>query len=383
MNKKLITILVSLSLIVPVTAHTATANQATPTIAILDTALDTSLPAFNGKIVQEVCILQYGLCPNGTNFMEGSGAAAMPIATITKNGFDHGTQMASVFTKTNPNANIVFIRIIGDKNGVRQPAGEATVYNALKWVKANASKYNIQAVSMSQGHHNIGAAGTDYCPKTPITEQAIKDLMLMQIPVFLPSGNGRDYKRIDWPACLDVSVSVGHTDRQNEISSSSNNDSSKLDFFALGFFTTAGPGNVLKNIAGSSSATQVVAANWIAYKSSKPSSTYEQILSAFKATAAPTRGRQGAFNKLIDLNKALQFTQNVIATPTPTPTPTPVVSGPTQSELDAQKAAALLALKADVDAQIAKAQAEHDAAVKAAADKLAAFKSAQLARING
>jgi len=46
-------------------------------------------------------------------------------------------------------------------------------------------------------------------------------------------------------------------------------------------------------------------------------------------------------------------------------------------------AAAKLALQADVNAQIAKAQAEYDAAVKAAADKLAAFRLAQLARLNG
>ena len=122
MNKKLITVLISLSLVVPLTVHTASAATPAPTIAILDTALDSSLPAFQGKIVQEVCILQYGLCPNGQSFMEGVGAAAMSANTINLNGFDHGTQMASVFLKTNPNANIVFVRIIGDNSGVRQPA---------------------------------------------------------------------------------------------------------------------------------------------------------------------------------------------------------------------------------------------------------------------
>ena len=54
MNKKLITVLLSLSLIVPVTVHTASAANTAPTIAILDTALDSSLPAFQGKVIQEV-----------------------------------------------------------------------------------------------------------------------------------------------------------------------------------------------------------------------------------------------------------------------------------------------------------------------------------------
>ena len=392
MNKKLITVLLSLSLIVPLAVHTASAATPAPTIAILDTAIDSSLPAFQGKIVQEVCILQYGLCPNGQSFMEGVGAAAMSASTITMNGFDHGTQMASVFVRTNPNANIVFVRIIGDKAGIRQPAGEATVYNALNWVKSNASKYNIQAVSMSQGHHNIGAAGTDYCPKTPVTEQAVKDLISLQIPVFFPSGNGRDYKRIDWPACLDASISVGYVDQQNEISSSSNNDDLKLDFFATGFFTTAGPGNVLKNISGSSSATQVMAANWIAYKTAKPSSTYEQILDSFKQTASKTIGRQGSFTKLANLGKALSYNSSAVSAPV-------VPSGPTAAELAAKKAAedkaiadkaaadAALAAKAAIQAQvtaaIAAAEAQYQIELKAAQDKLAATKAIWLAKLNG
>jgi hypothetical protein len=388
MNKKLITVLLSLSLVVPLTVHTASAATPAPTIAILDTALDSSLPAFQGKIVQEVCILQYGLCPNGQSFMEGVGAAVMSANTINLNGFDHGTQMASVFLRTNPNANIVFVRIIGDNSGIRQPAGEATVYNALNWVKSNASKYNIQAVSMSQGHHNIGAAGTDYCPKTPVTEQAVKDLINIGIPTFFPSGNGRDYTRIDWPACLDVSVSVGYVDQQNEISASSNNDAAKLDFFAPGFFTTAGPGNILKNISGSSSATQVMAANWIAYKSAKPSSTYDQILDSFRKTAVSTVGRQGTFTKLVDLNKALSY--NSIAATVP--------AGPTAAEIAAAKAAAdkLIADKAAADAAAAKvtlqaqanaaiaaAEAQYQIDLKAAQDKLAATKATWLAKLNG
>jgi len=371
MNKKLISALIAVTLAIPTTAHAAGLKNrtgSTPSIAILDTAIDTSLPAFQGKIIQEVCILEWTTCPNGQSFMEGPGAASMPASLIIKNGFDHGTFMTSVFLRTNPNVNVVFIKIIGNTaSGLRQNAGEASVYNALRWVNANASKYNIQAVSMSQGHHNLGSG--DYCPKTPTTTQAIKDLNAIQVPVFFPSGNGRDYQRIDWPACIDESISVGHVDQINEIAVSANNDSVKLDFFAPGFFTVAGPGNVLKNISGSSSAAQVAAANWISYKSSNPNSTYEQILNAFRQTAVTTVGRQGKFNKLIDLNKALQFVQS----------PT----SPTQAELDAQKAAQLLALKADVDAQIAKAEAEYQASVKAAADKLAAFKALQLARLNG
>jgi hypothetical protein len=377
MNKKLIAALIAITLALPTTAHAAGLQNridSTPSVAILDTGIDTSLPAFQGKVVQEVCILEWTTCPNGQSFMEGKGAASMPANLITLNGFDHGTFMASVFVATNPNVNIVFIKIIGNTStGARQNAGEASVYNALNWVKANASKYNIQAVTMSQGMHNLGAAGTDYCPKTPTTQQSIKDLIAVGIPTFFPSGNGRDYTRIDWPACIDESISVGYVDQQNEISANSNNDTSKLDFFAPGFFTIAGPGNVSKNISGSSSAIQVAGAQWIKLKTAKPTYTYDQLLTALRSTASSTIGRQGTFTKLININGALAY--NVV----------PV--GPTPAELAAQKAAAdaaaKIALKAEVDKAIAVAQAEYDATVKAAADKLSAYKVAQLARLNG
>ena len=376
MNKKLIAALIAITLAVPTTAHAAGLQNridSTPAIAILDTAIDTSLPAFQGKIIQEVCILEWTTCPNGQSFMEGNGAASMPASQITANGFDHGTFMTSVFVKTNPNVNIVFIKIIGNTStGSRQNAGEASVYNALRWVKTNALKYNIQAVTMSQGMHNLNS-GADYCPKTPTTQQSIKDLIDIGIPTFFPSGNGRDYTRIDWPACIDESISVGYVDQQNEISISSNNDTAKLDFFAPGFFTIAGPGNVSKNISGSSAAIQVAGAQWIKLKAAKPTYTYDQLLSALRSTASSTIGRQGTFTKLININGALAY--NVV----------PV--GPTPAELAAQKAAAdaaaKIALKAEVDKAIAVAQAEYDATVKAASDKLATLKAAQLARLNG
>jgi hypothetical protein len=362
MNKKLITALLSLTLIAPFMSHAEAAPQA-PTIAIMDTGIDDTLPAFQGKILTEVCILEWTTCPNGTSFQESPHAAVVPSNIINLNGFDHGTQMASTFIATNPNANIVFIKIIGNTAaGLRQTAGEASVYNALNWVKQNATKYNIQAVSMSQGHHNLGTTA-DYCPKTPITEQAVKDLMSMQIPVFFPSGNGADYKRIDWPACIDASISVGATDRSDLIATNTNYDSAKLDFFATGYLTVASPGNVMKNIAGSSAAIQVAAAKWLAFKSAKPNATYNDILDALKSTASSTNGRQGTFNKLINLNAALSY-----------------VPGPSQAEL---AAAAKALLQSQVDAAIAAAEAQYQIELKTAQDKLAATRALWLAKLNG
>lgn len=369
MTKKLITALLSISLAIPLTVYTASAATLAPSVAIIDTGIDDTLPAFQGKIVTEVCMLEFTLCPNGTSFEESSHAAVVPSNIINLNGFDHGTQMASTLLLSNPNLNIVFIRIVGNNpTGGRINPTASAVDNALAWVKTNSSKYNIQAVTMSQGHHNLGAVGTDYCPKTPTTEQAIKDLIAINIATFFPVGNGTDYKRIDWPSCIESSIAVGSVDRGNLIASTSNSDT-LLDFYATGYVTVASPGNVMKNISGSSAATQTAAGQWLALRSSKPSYTYNQILDSFKNTTVSTVGRAGTFVKLMNLSGALSYT--------------PVQTGPTAAEIAAAQALAKAALKAQVDAGIAAAQAEYDASVKAAADKLAATKATWLAKLNG
>ena len=374
MNKKLIALITLITLIAPIKAIAA---EPAPTIAILDTAIDTSLPEFKDKIVQEVCIIDWTTCPNGLSYMEGPGAASMPANLITLNGFDHGTQMASIFIKNNPDAKIVFIKIIGNTStGGRQAALESTVFNALNWVKKNSSKYNIKAVSMSQGHHNLGAAGTNYCPNTPITKQSVIDLASIDIPVFFPSGNGRDYNRIDWPACIDESVSVGYVDQQGEMSASSNNDASKLDFFDYGFWQATAPGGVVKNVAGSSAAVAVSAAKYIKLQQAKPNLNMNQLIDVLKQTSVDTIGRQGKFKKLISISAALAYQYVAILTPQQI--------ADAKAKADAAAAAASkAALQVEINKLIADAEIQYQLEVKAAADKLSAYKTAQLARLNG
>ena len=268
MTKKLITALLSLSLALPLAAYTASAAPLAPSVAIIDTGIDDTLPSFQGKIVTQVCILEFTLCPNGTSFEESPRAAVVPASIINLNGFEHGTQMASALLLSNPNLNIVFIRIVGNNaiGGRINPTASA-VDKALEWVKNNSSKYNIQAVTMAQGHHNLGAPKTDYCPKTPTTEQVIKDLISINVATFFAVGNGRDYARIDWPSCISSSISVGAVDRGNLIASNSNSDPSLLDFYATGYVTVASASNVMKNIAGSSAATQSAAGLWMSLRS--------------------------------------------------------------------------------------------------------------------
>ena len=304
MNKKLITALLAITLTIPTVVAKAEPTKPA-TVAVLDTALDTSIPLFQGRIVHEVCVLDWASCANKQKFMEGPGAASMPLAQMKKNGFDHGTQMVYSLIKTNPNVNVVFVRIVGaTPTGVRQITNETTFVNALDWVLNNKDRFNIQAVSMSQGHTNFPRV-KNYCPNTPMTQSRIRSLVDAGIPLFLPTGNTRDYSRISWPACIDESISVGATTDYEEIPLWSNIDINKTDFHALGILNVMKPGSVPAKAVGTSVSVQVAAANWMELKAAKPNYTYQQLYDLFKKTSVTVYNPAKLAGQMMSISGAL------------------------------------------------------------------------------
>jgi hypothetical protein len=302
MNKKLITALVALTLVLPTTAHASLKNRtidSKPALAIIDTALDTSIPEFAGKIVYEVCFIEWSTCPNGKTFMEGPGSAGMPLNFMQRNGFNHGTQMVSSAIQTNPNMNVVFIRIVGNTaNGSRQTVSEQVVVSALQWVSNNKEKFNIQALSMSQGTSNF-LNGANYCPITPNTSSAITSLKNSGVPSFFPVGNSKNYKRIDWPSCIPDSIAISATMPGDAIATYANFDPNLTDFFALGSLRVKNPGNSEVNGSGTSIASQVAAATWVGVKTKNPSMSYQEAYDLFSSKSTMSTGR-GAFGKVLD-----------------------------------------------------------------------------------
>jgi hypothetical protein len=308
MNKKLIVALIATAIAIPTTAQAAMKSEilvSVPTLAILDTALDTSLPIFQGKIAHEVCILDWNSCPNGTSFMEGPGSSVLPLSILSTSKFNHGTQMASAAITENPNMKIVFVRIIGNTaNGARQLAGPKSVANALKWVYDNKSKYNIQAVSMSQGHHNLLNLFS-YCPTNGEVDLQIRNLKSINVPSFFAAGNAYDYKRVDWPACQPYAIAIGATDQYGEIESYSNVDLKQTSFYAKGSARVFFPSGSEGNAAGTSVSTQIAAAQWIALKSAKPLLSYQEIYNLLKKTGTPTKNAHVSSGILINIGAAI------------------------------------------------------------------------------
>lgn len=307
MNKKLISALIAVTLITPATISSANAEAPVPTLAILDTGLDSSIPSIKDKLVYEACVLEWASCANGQSFMEGPGAASLPSNVITKNGFDHGTLMTSVAIQSNPNMKIVFVRVIGHTPSAgRQIVNETALSKAFEWVYNNKSKFNIQAISFSQGKRDNLGKTTDYCPKSAKMRSVISNLLSIGVPTFAATGNNRDYLKIDWPSCIQDTISVGGTSENGEIAIYSNTDPVLMDFVAIGVLDDViGVGNVKSRIAGTSVSTQVAAANWIALKQAKPSLSNSDLYNLLVKTSLTAKGPSSVVGKLINMNGAL------------------------------------------------------------------------------
>lgn len=172
------------------------------TIAVVDVGANTSLFS---NIVTEVCIVESLTCPNGKKFMEGKGAATIGVSTIA--AVNHGTNMISVITKVNPNVGIIPIKI-----AATTAQGNLAIYTnqavklALDWVVANRVKYNIAAVSVSQGRIFAGC----YVPDG--TADAVKSLKANNVPVIAAAGNDGNKTDMMSIACLPDVISIGATD---------------------------------------------------------------------------------------------------------------------------------------------------------------------------
>lgn len=316
--KKLITMALAATLIA-MTSMPAEANlkpkTVAPTLAILDTALDTSIPSIKSRIVAEVCILDWPSCPNGKTFMEGPGSSVLPLNILSTSSFNHGTQMVSAALNANPNLNIVFVRIVGNtRAGAQQTYGINTLVNALTWVNNNKSKYNIVAVASSNATNApvIKMKTADYCSPTKL-DPVISTLNNSGIPVFFPSGNSGTNAsmkdKIEWPACIKQSIAVGGVETLNldqpQISLISNYDKNLVDLWGEVQLATIYPGNKPGFSYGTSVSVQAIAARYVQLKTVFPAYTSDQLITLMKSSSVQVPSINGQNVYLFNLLKAI------------------------------------------------------------------------------
>jgi len=257
---------------------TGKASAATPqtNIAIIDTGFDPSVSQFKGKIVDEVCFTLI-TCPNNKSFQESANAAELTATQMLVKDASHGTQMLSASIATNSNANYVYIRAYDIFNGVLIPPSDSQFATILNWIDKNYSRLNIGAVSFSAAR-NITTA----CPDNPSVNATVNDLISNGIPVIAAAGNNYDYSHVSYPACLSPIIAVGSIDNYGHALYS--NAGKDLDFDAMGTMTVFNGGTSTIQSVGTSLATQVFTADWVAIKQAKPSLSYSQEYALIQKT---------------------------------------------------------------------------------------------------
>lgn len=185
-------------------------------IAIIDTAIDSS--KFS-NIIYEACFTGNATCPNGSVFQEGIGSANVSRWDAT--GMGHGHNVVYSAVKSNPDIKIVFIRISNIAPGkIPMAYNEGkSLDNAIDWVTKNASKYSIDAVSISQARTNF-AKGT--CPIDLSFQSSVQTLLKSNIATFAGTGNDGFKDSIAFPACIPGVFPVGALAPDGSIVSYSN-----------------------------------------------------------------------------------------------------------------------------------------------------------------
>jgi hypothetical protein len=260
-----------------------------PTIALIDVGFNTEV--FKNNVVYEVCAVEYTVCSNKKNFMEGPGSAT--IGQTKNSAANHGTQMLSIIVKVNPNAKVIPIRITGLTD-----AGNPYIYslNAVKssldWIIANRVKFNISVVSLAQGKIFANCA-----MPTGMAED-LATLKANNVQVVVAAGNDSNRTTMMAPACSPNVISVGATDNPNNKSGITwdktakpyiarySNGNSATSVYANARWNVTNLDGTTKFMVGTSNAEASVASWILLHKGADWSATYQNLMSAATGTAS-------------------------------------------------------------------------------------------------
>lgn len=271
---------ISFTLLSPVQAQAA--NES---IVIIDNAIDSTLPEFNGKLIYEVCRPVSGICPNGKTEQEGSGSATLPKNMIyAGNTWSyHGTVMSLIALKTNPDAKIIFIRVGTISGGqISRTISDTALGTALDWVNKNRTQFNIVAVSSSLATDTNGTCPLNNAGNRNIVANT-NALVANGVAVFYPAGNNTRSKSVAFPACISSAFAVSGTNSFSKddgyVVSPLVTRSPDVEYYAVGAFNT-----VVRNavFGDSSSGTVSLAAYWLKNYRGSYSTTKQYLDSVIK-----------------------------------------------------------------------------------------------------
>lgn len=298
-------------------------------IVFLDTGIDKNHPFLSGKVVSEACFSSSTgssttLCPNGQEEQIGSGAGVNCAENIY--GCSHGTHVAGIaagkqtsvaggiLSGVAPDASVISVQVYSRFSsyaycGYYAPcvlSWASDQIAALDHILAIHESHNIAAVNMSLG----GQRYSEICDGVfPALKAAIDNLRSVGIATIISSGNEGYWNSVSNPACISSSISVGATDKFDDVASYSNS-AYFLDLLAPGsFINSALPGSSYGTKSGTSMAAPHVAGAWAVLKSNRPGATVAEILTLLNSSGIPiTDIRNGITKPRIQVEAALCYT---------------------------------------------------------------------------
>jgi len=264
-NKMKKALLALLSIAIAFTAISPAQAQDERVLAIIDSAINSN--NFS-SIIHEVCFTtvkssvpaQNMSCPNGELFMEGKGAASAPWPKSINNATYHGDSMVKAALTVNPSLKIVFIRFNDVTVSGNSRGNVKALTSAIDWVSKNASKYSIDALSISQS--SVSANNLALCSTSTVVINSFASLTSSNIPVFVATGNDRRRDVVGFPSCVNGAIGVGALGNATQLEAATNTGPG-LDMVAPGKVRITKYNGSPTDTAGSSVATVVSAASYV------------------------------------------------------------------------------------------------------------------------
>ncbi len=336
------------------------------TVAVLDTGVDSTHPALNGgKVVSEACFSSTttsggvnftSVCPGGAN-STAAGSGVNCAAGV--DGCDHGTHVAGIaagrtVTKSDGqtisgvarDANVIAIQVFSSKASdcgtdtapcarsfvSDQISGLERVLTLANMVDGGGNPlFRIAAVNMSLGGGMNAAACDGDSRKT-----AIDNLRSLGIATVIASGNDGFTNAMGAPACISTAVSVGSTNKDDNVRASSNVTPFLSLFAPGGSIESSIPGTSVDSYgfkSGTSMAAPHVAGAWAVFKASPGhgNDAVGTVLTQFQNTGVPITDTRGAMptnttRPRLRLDSALGLVSADLRL-TKTASPNPVVAG--------------------------------------------------------
>jgi subtilisin family serine protease len=327
-------------------------------VAVFDTGTSNNHPFLTGQVVGEACFsttvsgtgFSYAtVCPNGTNFQEGTGSAA-PYGTWDHGNHVSGTIAGKVMTTSSrnvrgvaPGAKIIGVQVFS-RNVATGDSGSFTSdqIRAFDWLYQNintSSWGTLAAINMSLG----SSIEYDQFCDTDAMKLYIDQFRLDGVATVIASGNDGFVSGVGSPACISSAITVGATTNgvsgastTDKVATFSNSPSPQgnlpnargdrlLDLFAPGtdIYSAGNSTGVFETMSGTSMATPHVAGAFAVMRQMRPQATVSQILQILTRTGKPISDSTGLVVRRIDLKAAAASLASVTPTAVPTRTPIP------------------------------------------------------------